>query len=184
MSDDPTELLQRVAAGERQALAALYRLFEKPVYRFILSRLNDPHEAADILHDVFMDIWRVAASFQGRSQVRTWIFGIAYRKVIDAHRRRGRVTLTDEVPEPDEAQDSAEADYLQTQHAEHLRFCMTRLSDEHRAAIALAFYEDMSCAQIAEVAGVPEGTVKSRLYHARKLLQHCLTGRIGREIFA
>ena len=184
MSDDPTLLIQRIAGGDKQALAALYRAFERPVYRFILSRLNDPHEAADILHDVFMDVWRVAASFEGRSQVRTWIFGIAYRKVIDVHRKRGRVSLTDEVPETDELQASAEADYAATEEAAHLRYCMGRLSDEHRSAISLAFYEDMSCAQIAEVAGVPEGTVKSRLFHARKLLQHCLTGRIGREVFA
>jgi len=184
MSDEAADLIGRIAKGDKQALAALYRTFEKPVYRFILSRLNDPHEAADILHDVFMDIWRVAASFEGRSQVRTWIFGIAYRKVIDAHRKRGRVTLTDEVPETGDVQDSAETGYAAAQQAAHLRFCLTRLSDEHRSAISLAFYEDMTCAQIAAVAGVPEGTVKSRLFHARKLLQHCLTGRMGREIFA
>jgi len=184
MFDDPLSLIQRIAGGDRQALAALYRAYERPVYRFILSRLNDPHEAADILHDVFMDIWRVAASFEGRSQVRTWIFGIAYRKVIDAHRKRGRVEVTDEVPETGEMADSAEAGFAATQEAEHLRYCLGRLSDDHRSAISLAFYEDMTCAQIAEVAGVPEGTVKSRLFHARKLLQHCLTGRIGARIFA
>ena len=184
MTDDPRFLIQRIAGGDKQALAALYRTYERPVYRFIVSRLNDPHEAADILHDVFMDIWRVAASFEGRSQVRTWIFGIAYRKVIDAHRKRGRVDVTDEVPETGEMADSAEAGYAASQEAEHLRYCMGRLSDDHRSAISLAFYEDMTCAQIAEIAGVPEGTVKSRLFHARKLLQHCLTGRIGGRIFA
>jgi RNA polymerase sigma factor (sigma-70 family) len=184
MTETDSALLQRIAGGDTQALAALYRAYERPVYRFILSRLNDPHEAADILHEVFLNIWRVAATFEGRSQVRTWIFGIAYRKVIDTHRKRGRVTLTDEVPETGETEDSAETTYAAAQEGEHLRFCMGRLSDEHRSAITLAFYEDMTCAQIAEVAGVPEGTIKSRLFHARKLLQHCLTGRIGRRAMA
>lgn len=184
MSESDAFLVRRIAGGDRQALAALYRAFERPVYRFICSRLNDPHEASDILHDVFMDVWRVAGSFEGRSQVRTWIFGIAYRKVIDVHRKRGRVSLTDEVPETGEVEDSAEAGYGQAQEAAHLRYCIGRLSDEHRSAISLAFYEDMTCAQIAEVAGVPEGTVKSRLFHARKLLQHCLAGRIGGRVFA
>jgi RNA polymerase sigma-70 factor (ECF subfamily) len=184
MTQTDAFLLQRIAGGDKQALAALYRAHEKPLYRFILSRLNDPHEAADILHDTFMDVWRVAASFEGRSQVRTWIFGIAYRKVIDAHRKRGRVDLTDEVPETGEMEDSAEVSLGAAQEAEHLRYCMGRLSDDHRSAISLAFYEDMTCAQIAEVAGVPEGTIKSRLFHARKLLQHCLSGRIGRRAAA
>jgi RNA polymerase sigma factor (sigma-70 family) len=184
MSQTDAVLMQRIAGGDRQALAALYRAHERALYRFIVSRLNDPHEAADILHEVFMDIWRIAASFEGRSQVRTWIFGIAYRKVIDTHRKRGRVDLTDEVPEPDELEASAEEGLAAAQEAGHLRFCMGRLSDDHRSAISLAFYEDMTCAQIAEVAGVPEGTIKSRLFHARKLLQHCLSGRIGRRALA
>jgi len=183
MNDEPTDLMARIAAGDRQALAALYRAHEKPVYRFIQSRLNDPHEAADILHDVFMDIWRVAASFEGRSQVRTWILGIAHRKVIDAHRRRGRVSLTDSVPDSEDTADSAELELAAAEEAAHLRHCLGRLSDDHRSAISLAFFEDMSCAQIAQVAGIPEGTVKSRLYHARKLLLHCLSGRIGDEVF-
>lgn len=176
---EASELLRRIAGGDKSALAALYRAFERPVYRFIASRLNDPHEAADILHDVFMDIWRVAASFEGRAQVRTWIFGIAYRKVIDAHRKRGRVTVTDEVPETGDVSEAADVAFAAQEEAQHLAYCMGTLSDEHRAAVSLAFYDDMTCAEIAAIAGVPEGTVKSRLFHAKRLLLHCLSGRIG-----
>jgi len=179
MSENHHQLIQQIAGGDKQALAALYRAYERPVYKFIVSRLNDPHEAADILHEVFMDIWRVAASFEGRSQVRTWIFGIAYRKVIDVHRKRARVVVTDDVPEPVDVAQAADAGYAAQQEAEHLHYCVGTLKDEHRAAISLAFFEDMSVAEIAEVAGVPEGTIKSRLHHAKKLLLHCLSGRIG-----
>lgn len=66
-----------------QALAGLYRALEKPVYRFILSRFSDPLEARDILHDVFLKFWSVAGLFEGRSTVKTWVMGIAFRKVID-----------------------------------------------------------------------------------------------------
>ena len=184
MSDDHHQLVQSIGKGDKQALGALYRAYEKPVYRFILSRLNDPHEAADILHDVFMDIWRVAASFEGRSQVRTWIFGIAYRKVIDVHRKRGRVTVTDEVPETGDQAEPADASYGAQQEAAHLTYCMGTLSDDHRTAVAMAFYDDMTCAEIAQIAGVPEGTIKSRLHHAKKLLLHCLSGRVSRGALA
>lgn len=183
MTEDHHFLIQQVGKGDKQALAALYRAYERPVYKFIVSRLNDPHEAADILHEVFMDIWRVAASFEGRSQVRTWIFGIAYRKVIDVHRKRARVTVTDEVPETGDVAEAADAGYAAKEEAQHLAYCMGTLSDDHRSAISLAFYEDMTCAEIAAIAGVPEGTIKSRLHHAKKLLLHCLSGRIpGRAV--
>jgi RNA polymerase sigma-70 factor (ECF subfamily) len=80
MSADHKFLIEQIAQGDRQALAALYRALERPVYKFIVSRLNDPHEANDILHEVFMDVWRSAGRFEGRSKVQTWIMGIAYRR--------------------------------------------------------------------------------------------------------
>ena len=61
-----------------------------------------------------------------------------------------------------------------------MRHCLGTLSADHRMAIELAFYEDMTYSQIAEAAGAPEGTIKTRIYHAKKLLLHCLSGRIGR----
>lgn len=175
-------LLIRIADGDKQALAALYRLLEKPVFRFIRSRLNDPFEASDILHDVFMEVWRSAGRFEGRSKVQTWIFGIAYRKVIDAHRKRGRTDLVDEFADETDDSPDAEACLAAGQEAEHVRHCIGQLKDDHRSAITLAFYEDMTYAEIAEVAGVPEGTIKTRIFHAKKLLLHCLSALIGRRV--
>ncbi|MCW1934743.1 RNA polymerase sigma factor [Pararhodobacter zhoushanensis] len=68
MTENHHFLVQQVGKGDKEALAALYRAYERPVYKFIVSRLNDPHEASDILHEVFMDIWRVAASFEGEAK--------------------------------------------------------------------------------------------------------------------
>lgn len=174
--DPHAELIPRIAGGDKDALAALYRALEKPVFRFIRSRLNDPFESADILHDVFMDVWRSAGRFEGRSKVQTWIMGIAYRKVIDLHRKRGRVDVTDDMPDTvDDAADT-EACVAAGEEAEHVRHCLGTLKDEHRSAIALAFYDDMTYGEIAEATGVPEGTVKTRVFHAKKLLLRCLEG--------
>jgi RNA polymerase sigma-70 factor (ECF subfamily) len=179
MSDPLAPLPDRVARGDKAALADLYRALERPVYRFILSRLNDPHESADILQDVFIDIWRAAAGFEGRSKVQTWVFGIAHRKTIDALRRKGRVDLTDTIPEePDDAPDMATC-LAAAQEAEHVRHCLGTLSDSHRTAVALTFYEDMSAPEIARVTGTAEGTVRSRLHHAKRLLMRCLQSRLG-----
>jgi RNA polymerase sigma-70 factor (ECF subfamily) len=178
--DPHAQLLTQVAHGDRQALGALYRALEKPVFRFILSRLNDPFESSDILHDVFMEVWRSAGRFEGRSKVQTWIFGIAYRKVIDLHRKRGRQDVTDDVPEVIDDDADTEACLAAGQEAEHVRHCVGKLKDDQRTAISLAFFDDMTYGEIAEVSGVPEGTVKTRIFHAKKLLLRCLQGLVQR----
>ncbi|MEM8539015.1 MAG: sigma-70 family RNA polymerase sigma factor [Pseudomonadota bacterium] len=172
------QLLGRMADGDKTAFAAFYREMEKPVFRFIASKLNDPHEAADIQHDVFMDIWRSAGRFEGRSTVKTWVFGIAYRKTMDHFRKHKRVDLTDEVDERVDDSPDVVSCLAASQEAEHLRFCLDQLKPQHRSAVELAFYEDMTYGEIAEAAEVPEGTIKTRVFHAKKLLLHCLSARI------
>lgn len=181
MSSDHGFLMRQIANGDKRAFAALYRDLEIPTLRFIRSRLNDPFEANDILHEVFMEVWRSAGKFEGRSMVRTWIFGIAYRKVIDSLRKLKRVEFRDELP--DRADPAAGADLVvnTSQEVAHLRNCLDQLSDDHRLAVSLAFFEDMSYDEIAEVAGVPAGTIKSRVFHAKKNLLDCLRTRIARQ---
>lgn len=182
MNADHNFLIEQIAQGDKQALAALYRALERPVYKFIVSRLNDPHEANDILHEVFMDVWRSAGRFEGRSKVQTWIFGIAYRKSIDVMRKRGRMDLTDETPDMADDSPDQETCLAAGQEAAHVRHCLETLEDDHRSAITLAFYQDMTYGEIAEVAGVPEGTIKTRIFHAKKLLMRCLSGRVERGV--
>jgi len=181
MSDPLATLIRRIAADDRDALAALYREMERPVYRFILSRLNDPHGAADILQDVFIDVWRGSARFEGRSKVQTWIFGIAHRKVIDHMRKHGRVDVTDSVPDTaDDSPDMASC-LVAAEEADHVSACLKTLSDAHRSVISLVFYDDMTAPEVSAVIGAAEGTVRSRLHHAKKLLLRCLEGRIDRR---
>lgn len=178
---DNTELaslMARVAAQDRAAFAALYKALEKPVYRFIQSKLNDPHQSSDILHDVFIDLWRSASRFEGRSTVKTWVFGIAYRKTMDHFRKHSRTDLTNEMEETVDDTPDAVTCIAAAQEAVHLRFCMETLKPQHRSAVELAFYEDMSYGQIAETAEVPEGTIKTRIFHAKKLLLRCLEARM------
>ncbi|MBM2576048.1 sigma-70 family RNA polymerase sigma factor [Jannaschia sp. Os4] len=177
---DDTALLARIATGDRDALAAFYRRHERGLYRFILSRLNDPTEASDLLHDVFLEVWRVADRFEGRSKVTTWLFGIAWRRAADRHRSRARMAPTDDVPETADDAPAGEACLLAAQESEHVRHCMGTLKPDHRTAIGLAFWEDLSYREIAEVTGAPEGTVKTRVFHAKRLLLRCLEGRVAR----
>ncbi|WP_425046099.1 RNA polymerase sigma factor [Primorskyibacter sp. S87] len=181
MSADHGFLVRQIANGDKRAFAALYRDLEQPTLRFIRSRMNDPFEANDILHDTFMEVWRSAGRFEGRSMVRTWIFGIAYRKGIDALRKRRRLDTDADMPEQPDPTVGADMVLNANEEAAHLRTCLDQLSVDHRMAVSLAFYEDMTYDEIAEVAGVPAGTIKSRVHHAKKSLLECLKTKVARQ---
>lgn len=170
-------LLSRVAGKDRAAFEDLYKALETPVFRFIRSKMNDPFEAADILHDVFLEVWRSAARFEGRSSVKSWVFGIAYRKVIDVFRKNARVDLTDDFDEESDSDPNPEQCLAVAEDNAHLRYCLGTLKPEQRSAVHLAFFEDQSYREIATALEIPEGTVKTRIFHAKKLLLRCLEGR-------
>ncbi|MBY5933556.1 sigma-70 family RNA polymerase sigma factor [Tateyamaria omphalii] len=168
-------LLARIGQGDMSAMKTLYEYHADAVARFVRPRVRDAAEADDIVHDTMLSVWRGAAGFQGRSSVRSWILTLARNKTVDHIRKQARVTLSeaddarvDDAPNPEAVMGAA-------QDAARLRACLDKLPDRQRAAIHLAFYEEMSCAEVAVVENVPEGTVKSRIYHAKKLLMRCLS---------
>ncbi|MBU2886672.1 sigma-70 family RNA polymerase sigma factor [Gilvimarinus agarilyticus] len=164
-------LLKAIAAKDESAIAAFYRLYESTVYRFSLSRLNDPIAAADILNEVMMEVWKSAAKFEGRSKVSTWLLGITHFKIIDqfrAKKRHEHEEMDDDIADESPA---VQQDALleATQDAQLLKHALSKLSPEHRQVLHLAFFEDMNYREIGQVMGVSEGTIKSRIYHAKKL---------------
>jgi RNA polymerase sigma-70 factor (ECF subfamily) len=173
---DDAALLERIAAGnDKSAMKLLYERHSDALYHFIRARLRDPFEAADVMQEVFLEVWRAAGRFQGRSAARTWIFGIARNKTVDRMRRGGREVLADPDPDiPDDAP-NPEAVFEAASDAARLRDCIGQLSAAHRSAIHLAFYCELPYGEIAEIEGVPVGTVKTRILHAKRLLMRCLT---------
>lgn len=172
--DNLAPLIKRIAGGDKTAMASLYRALERPLFAFIHSRLNDPFLSNDIMQDVFLDVWRGADRFEGRSSVRSWVFGMAWRKVIDVHRASKRLSFSDDLPEMEDDSPAAVDQIEQEQDRLRLRGCLDGLKEDHRMVLDLAFYQDLGYREIAEVLAVPEGTVKTRVFHAKKLLLHCL----------
>lgn len=175
-------LLERVAAGEKDALAELYRAYERRVYAFIQKKLNDPFESADLLHNVFLEVWRSAGRYQGRSKVSTWILGIAFNKTMDRLRQK-RPRSLDEDGEDYKEIPSEEPDAFdlidKAEEAKEVRYCLEKLSPVQRSVVELTFYREMTYGEIAEVVGAPEGTVKTRMFHAKQALKECLARRLG-----
>lgn len=140
MPENDQDLLKKISQGDEKALADFYKMYEGRVYKFILSKLNDSFEAADILNETFLEVWRKAGTFEGRSKVSTWIFGIAYYKTMDRLRKK-KMVLIDEDNFPEIVDDSPDAlvCLLSDERGSHVKHCLETLKDAQRTVMQLAF---------------------------------------------
>jgi RNA polymerase sigma-70 factor (ECF subfamily) len=167
--DGDAALVRAIAAGDRRAYAAFYDRWADGVFRFCDLRLRDGEAAADACQEVLLAVWRGAAGYAGEGTVAAWVFGIAHRKVADALRRAGRLPPAGDPGAVDETADAE--DPMRAADARlDLRKALARLPSAQQEAVLLAYGFGLSCAEVAAATGVPEGTVKSRLHHARRAL--------------
>jgi RNA polymerase sigma-70 factor (ECF subfamily) len=172
-----TALLARIAKGESKAMEEFYRAFSRTIYAFVLRRLKNPVESEEVVVETMYQVWRKAGSFGGRSRPRTWLLGIAQHKLLDKLRASNAntfETLGEEAANIASDEMSAFERLAQQQTEEQIQACLIDLPDEQRECIHLAFYEDLSITEIAEIQGCPANTVKTRLFHARRKLKICL----------
>jgi RNA polymerase sigma-70 factor (ECF subfamily) len=168
-SDDV--LIKRIAGGDQLAMRTLFARHRVPLYRFVLRMVRDAALAEDVLSDVFLDVWRQASHFEARSAVSTWLLAIARFKALSALRRRQDVELDAETASTivDPA-DDPEIVLQQKSTRELLRRSLASLSPEQGAVIDLVYYHGKSVSEVAGIVGVPEATVKTRMFYARKRL--------------
>lgn len=175
---DDRHIVQRIAGGDRQALAELYARYQRPLFNYLLQLTPDYGLAEEILQDTLVAIWKSAKSFEGRSSVSTWLIGIARRQAHNTLRQR-KLPLVDEAvltdlpaadPEPEEFT-------LASVERDELVAAFRQLAPMHREILALTFIQELSYQETAQVIGVPLGTVKSRLSNAKKALRALLESR-------
>ena len=176
---DDVALLNRVAGKDGAAFEALYRGYYPRLRRFLERVTRRPQIVEEILNDTMLVVWRKASSYNLRSQVSTWIFGIAFRRALKALRR-----VDDPVEfEPDGSPDQASAGPEGLLAAQEMRATIVKalgaLSPDHRAVIELTYFEGYSCAEIAEIMRCPVSTVKTRMFHARRRLRMLLPDHSG-----
>jgi RNA polymerase sigma-70 factor (ECF subfamily) len=160
--DDDVELVRAIAAGDRDALAGLYDRYASILLGMALRILRDRREAEDLLHDVFLEVWRSARDYDlGRGRVRTWLVVRLRSRALDVlksarvSRRGGDPELLDRVvadPEPGESPDR-----------QRVRAVLAELTADQRQVLELAYFDGLSCSEIAAHLSIPIGTVKSRL---------------------
>lgn len=165
------QLIGRIAAGDRRAMDALYRRHHVRVYRFLLRLTRDAANAEDLTSDVFIDVWKQAGRFEGRSQVTTWMLTIARHKAFRALRQRVNDPLDDEMLAniPDDA-DGADVVLEKQRQSSALQQGLMQLSPAHREVIDLVYYHGRSIAEVAQITDAPQATVKTRMHYARKRL--------------
>ena len=157
-------LIRRIAGGDQLAMQTLFARHRVALYRWLLRLVRDEALAEDLLSDVFLDVWRRAASFEGRSSVSTWLLAIARNKAVSTRRRRTDAELDEESTSnvPDRA-DDPEVALQKKNRAELLRQSIDRLSPEHREVIDLVYYHGKAVTEVAEIVGIKEATVKQEV---------------------
>jgi RNA polymerase sigma-70 factor (ECF subfamily) len=168
-------LIGRIAKGDRLAMQVLFARHHVRVYRFVLRLVSNPSVAEDLISEVFLDVWRQADRFEGRSAVSTWMLAIARFKALSALRKRPDEELDEETAEAiEDTSDNPEVALEKKDKSAVLRQCLEKLSPEHKEIIDLVYYHEKSVEEVAEIVGIPENTVKTRMFYARKKLAELL----------
>jgi RNA polymerase sigma-70 factor (ECF subfamily) len=170
-------LLESIAAGDKFAMQVLFQRHNVRIYRFVLRLTGSESLAEDIVSEVFLNVWRQAATFEAKCQVTTWLLAIARHKAVSVLRRRSETQLDDDVAATvADPSDDAETVLDRKDRSKIIRECLTRLSPSHREIIDLVYYHEKSVDEVARIVGAPKSTVKTRMFYARNHMAKLLTG--------
>lgn len=175
-------LLERCRRGEREAFDELFERYLPLVYNLALRLLGDPHGAEDVVQETFLRVYQNLPRFAGRSRLSTWIYRIVVNLCHDEHRRSARQPASfsflaeegkgeewlERIPEEELG---PEEQVLQKERQRVLWQAVQRLREPFRTTLILCDLEEWDYSEVAQVMGVAEGTVKSRLNRARKWLR-------------
>lgn len=184
--EDVTKLLNQIALGDNKAVEVIFRHYQSALFAFIRLRVRDDSAAEEILNDTFMIAFQKTAQYDGKSEFKTWLFGIA-KNVCGTWIRKqntgmARATieideaLFDNLPDPDwdvvSRLESQEMDEI-------LRECIDSLPIKHREAFFWTWFEELPMDLVAERLSCPVGTIKSRLFNARAKIADCVKNAFG-----
>jgi len=176
LSDDPEVLLAAARRGDDDALEALLRSVHDRMAAVARRMLRDPGDAADCTQEAMIRVVRGLAGFDGRSSFTTWCHRIVATTALDELRRRGRrpVTVSETGPEPMSTEPAPEQVSLDALALADIDSVLALLPEEFRQAVVLSDVADLDYPSIAELLGVPIGTVKSRVARGRAQLRELL----------
>jgi RNA polymerase sigma-70 factor, ECF subfamily len=167
-------LLERFAKGDRDAFETLFREFQGRIYAWIVRIVRDPWIAEDLTIETFWRIYRARGNFDVSADFGAWAYRIATNLALSHLRKKRPEQEYDETLSPVRSHDSA----LQRESREQIHSAFARLPAKLRLAVTMALIEERPYSEIAQALGVPEGTVKSRVFRAVRILRQQLN-RMG-----
>jgi RNA polymerase sigma factor (sigma-70 family) len=168
-------LLKNVAEGDKAAMHIIFSRHREKVSRFIRRLVRNPAIVDDLVSQVFLDVWRSANQFENRARVSTWLLSIARFKAIGSWRERTHEDIDqDDARGIVDAQDTPDVALDRKDTVGILRVCIDKLSPAHGEIIDLFYYRENSVAEVSRIIGIPQATVKSRIFYARKRLARIL----------
>ena len=178
--DDRSEdalLLKQIQKGDKDAFSRLYIKYQPRFLKYCTRVLqNDVALAADIVDEAMMEIWKSAGNFAGKSLPSTWMYSIMRFRLIGYLRKNREVLMEDDSAtlnmedtalRPDEELELSEANEVLVKH-------MGQLSDKHREVLELVYFKELSVKEVSTALDISEGTVKTRMFYARKHLKEIL----------
>lgn len=181
---DELELVRKAAEGDDSAFEQLVNQYQKPVYNLAYRMCGNADDAFDLSQEAFLNAWKGLKGFQFQSSFSTWLYRLTSNVCLSYLRSKKRnsavslVFLDEEEEEqewsiPDSAPSPEEQAISREEHSQ-VEAALNSLEVEYREALSLSVYSGLSYQQIAEIQGVQEGTVKSRIFRAREKIRRIM----------
>ena len=176
MASPEAALIAAIAKGDQQAVKRLYALTHVRLYRYLVRQVRNEAVAEEVMNETYLAVWQNASRYEARSAAMTWMLSIAHNKAISTLRKRREASGIDE----DEANEIADVDDTpdviaqKRDKAALIRACVDKLGADHKSVMDLVYYQERSVAEVAEILSIPEATVKTRMFYARKKLSELL----------
>jgi len=172
-SQSDEQLMQRASRGSNRAFEELYNRYARRLQGFFVRRLGDDADlAADFMHDTFLRLYAARETYREGRNFRAWLFTIAYNLCRNHHRNQLTIVSDEGIDITDEANIEVELDQKDLRDA--LKEVLRQLPEPYAMLFSLHYEEELTVPQIAQITGLPEGTVKSRLHKTMQIIKQNL----------
>jgi len=171
-ANDDKKLAERAAGGDKRAFEAIVERYEKVVYNAAYRIAKDPDDAADITQAAFIKAYRKIDTYDPSYKLFSWLYRIATNEAINYVKRSSKMVFVDD--DLGTSRQSPADDVAYIESSDQIQQALMQLNIDLRVVVVLKYFLQLSYAEISEIAGIPEKTVKSRLFTARQRLRNVL----------
>ncbi len=165
------QLVKKAIKGDKKAWFALIKRYEQSIYQYGIRMTGNTHDAADLMQDIFISVFKSLPNYRGEGSFKGWLFKIAHFRCMEFYRRKRPQQPLDECPEQESGEDAPETEMLSDESSKQVLNAMHRLPVTQKAVVELKFFHHFTFDEIAQQLGLSSNTVKSRLYSALNKLK-------------